>query len=186
MKKIKHPLLPEHLLNQLAYTYQSHPLQLNCNKVIKELFRDYPPQDFVTAIDEFCVAALTEGYAWQQGSPANALHLSKNIELLMELAYLLHQKSDQTKASKNLPNQLKLSSGFLPMPLSAAEYYQPLLFLSCFFKHQSIQQWKQLLARFTENALGSGSVAEELPGPELLHFNICLKKLTYTVYLQTF
>ncbi|GEM_PF-4308957 len=33
-----------------------------------------------------------------------------------------------------------------------------------------------------DNAIGSGSVAEELPGPYLLQFNLCLKKLVYAVY----
>lgn len=135
----------------------------------------------VTAIDLFCIAALTEGYAWRQGSPANALHLSKNLELLIELAYLLHQKSDKTTINKKLPDQVKFPSGFLPMPLSAAEYFQPQLFLSCFFQYQSLQQWKRLQVGFTESALGSGSVAEELPGPELLYFNRYLKKLVFAV-----
>ncbi len=182
MKKAKHPLSPEHWLSQLAYKYQCHPLKLNLNKVIEELFKENPPQEIVTAIDEFCIAALTDGYAWRQGSPANALHLSKNIELLMELAYLLHQKNNATKIYNKIPGQLKLTSGLLPMPLSAAEYGQPQLFLSSFFEYKSLLQWKQLLTCFTENAIGSGSVAEELPGPELLHFNLYLKKLVYAVY----
>jgi hypothetical protein len=182
MQKTKHPLLTEHWLSQLAYKYQCHPLRLNCKKVIKELFRENPPQELATAIDQFCIAALTEGYAWRQGSPANALHLSKNIELLMEVAYLLHQKNNKAKIDHKVPDQLKLPSGLLPMPLSATEYNQPQLFLSRFFQYQSLPQWKQLLACFTENALGNGSVAEELPGPGLLRFNEYLKKLVYAVY----
>ncbi|MCH5688936.1 hypothetical protein LWM68_34590 [Niabella sp. W65] len=67
------------------------------------------------------------------------------------------------------------------MPLSAAEYDQPQLFLSSFFKYQSLPQWKQLLACFTENALGNSSIAEELPGSDLLYFNAYLKKLVYAV-----
>ena len=181
MKKEKHPLLPEHWLSQLAYQYQCHPFRLNIKKVVKDLFIENPPQDLVAAIDQFCIAALTEGYAWQQGSPANALHLSKNLELLIEVAYLLHQKS-KTIINKKLPDQLKLPSGLLPMPLTAVEYCEPQLFLSSFFKYQSFPQWKRLLVCFTENALGSGSVAEELPGPELLYFNGYLKKLVYAVF----
>ncbi|MCH5688935.1 hypothetical protein LWM68_34585 [Niabella sp. W65] len=102
MKKTKHPLLPEHWLSQLAYQYQCHPLQLNCEKVIKDLFKENPPQELATAIDQFCIAALTEGYTWQQGSPANALHLSKNIELLIEVAYLLYRKNDTTTISDKI------------------------------------------------------------------------------------
>lgn len=181
MKKIKHPLLPEHWLSQLTQIYQCHPLQLNLKKVVKDLFNENPPQELATAVDQFCIAALTEGYAWRHGSPANALHLGKNIELLIEVAYLLHQKSDTTKGHNKIPRQIKFPSGFLPMPLNAAEYDQPQLFLSSFFKYQSLPQWKQLLACFTENALGSGSVAEELPGPDLLYFNAYLKKLVYAV-----
>ena len=180
MKKEKHSLLPEHWLSQLTQKYQCHPLRINLKKVITELFQENPPQELVTAFNRFCIAALTEGYAWRQGSPANALHLVKNIELLIELAYLLHQKS-KTIINKKLPDQLKLPSGLLPMPLSAEEYCQPHLFLSRFFQYQSLQQWKQLLACFTENALGGGSVAEEFPGPELLQFNGYLKKLVYAV-----
>ena len=182
MKKTKHPLSPELMLSQLAYTYQCHPLQLNCEKVIRDLFRENPPQELAAAIDQFCIAALTEGYAWRQGSPANALHLSKNIELLIEIAYLLHRKNDTTKVSNKIPRQIKLPSCLLPMPLNAAEYGQPQIFLSFFFTYQSLLQWKQLLACFTEHALGSGSVAEELPGPELLNFNGCLKKLVYAIH----
>ncbi len=181
MKKTKHPLLPEHWLSQLAYQYQCHPLQLNCEKVIKDLFKENPPQELATAIDQFCIAALTEGYTWQQGSPANALHLSKNIELLIEVAYLLYRKNDTTTISDKIPRQIKLPSCLLPMPLSAAEYDQPQLFLSSFFKYQSLPQWKQLLACFTENALGNSSIAEELPGSDLLYFNAYLKKLVYAV-----
>jgi hypothetical protein len=180
MQKTKHPLSPELMLSQLAYTYQCHPFGLNCKKVVKDLFKENPPQELATAIDQFCIAALTEGYAWQHGSAANALHFSKNIELLIEVAYLLHQKS-KTTINKKIPAQLKLPSCLLPMPLSAAEYDQPQLFLSSFFSYQSLPQWKQLLACFTENALGSGSVAEELPGPDLLYFNAYLKKLVYAV-----
>ncbi|MGN7784994.1 hypothetical protein ACTJIJ_10715 [Niabella sp. 22666] len=138
MKKTKHPLLSEHCLSQLAYQYQCNPLQLNCKKVVKDLFNENPPQESATAIDQFCIAALTEGYAWQQGSPANALHLSKNIELLIEIAYLLHQKSNKNKSTNKLPDQLKLSSHLLPSPLSAIEYCQPQLFLSYFFKCNSL------------------------------------------------
>lgn len=183
MQKTKHPLLPEHRLSQLAYQYQCHPFRLNLKKVVKDLFNENPPQELATAIDQFCIAALTEGYAWQQGSPANALHLGKNIELLIEVAYLLYRKNDTTKVSNKIPCQIKLPSCLLPMPLNAAEYGQPQLFLSSFFTYQSLPQWKQLLACFTENALGSGSVAEELPGPELLYFNAYLKKLVYAVEL---
>lgn len=182
MKKTKHKLLPEHLLNQLAYQYQCYPLQINLKKVVKDLFIENPPQELATAIDQFCIAALTEDYAWQQGSPANALHLSKNIELLIEVAYLLHRKNDTTKVSNKIPRQLKLPYCLLPMPLNAAEYGQPQIFLSSFFTYQSLPQWKQLLACFTENALGSGPVAEELPGPDLLYFNVYLKKLVYAVF----
>lgn len=181
MKKTKHSLLPEHWLSQMTQKYQCHPLQLNLKKLVKDLFHENPPQEWVAALDRFCIAALTEGYAWRQGSAANALHLSKNIELLIEVAYLLYQKSDKAKIDNKLPGRLKLPSGLLPMPLSAEEYYQPQLFLSRFFQYQSLQQWKQLLTCFTENALGNGSVAEELPGPELLYFNRYLKKLVYTV-----
>ncbi len=182
MKKIKHPLLPELMLSQLACKYQCHPLRLNCKKVAKELFQENPPQELATAIDRFCIAALTEGYAWPQGSPANALHLGHTIELLIEIAYLLHQKNNKVKTNHKLPDQLKLSPGFLPMPLNAAEYGQPQLFLSAFFKYQCLQKWKLLLACFTESALGTGSVAEELSGPELLQFNLYLKKLVYAVW----
>ncbi len=182
MKKTKHPLLPGHLLNQLAYKYQCHPCKLNPNKVIEKLFKENPPQELATAIDQFCIAALTEGYAWRQGSPANALHFSKNIELLIEVAYLLHQQGHKTTINHKLPDQLKLPSCMLPMPLNAAEYLQPQLFLSRFFQYQSIHQWKKLLTCFAENALGSGSVAEELPGPELLQFCLYLKKLVFAVY----
>lgn len=180
MKKTKHTLLPEHWLSHLVYQYQCPPLQLDLKKVVKDLFKENPPQELATAIDHFCIVALTEGYAWQQGSPANALHLSKNLELLIELAYLLHQKS-KTIINKKLPDQLKLPSGLLPMPLTAAEYCEPQLFLSRFFQYQSLPQWKRLLVCFTENAIGNGSVAEELPGPELLYFNRYLKKLVYAV-----
>jgi hypothetical protein len=181
MKKEKHSLLPEHWLSQLTQKYQCHPLRINLKKVITELFQENPPQELVTAINRFCIAALTEGYAWRQGSPANALHLSKNIELLIEVAYLLHQKNGKSKIDHKLPGRLKLPSGLLPMPLTAAEYCEPQLFLSSFFKYQSLPQWKRLLVCFTENAIGNGSVAEELPGPELLYFNGYLKKLVYAV-----
>ncbi|MGN7787288.1 hypothetical protein ACTJIJ_22330 [Niabella sp. 22666] len=181
MKKTKHPLLPEHWLSQLVYQYQCHPLQLNTKKVIKDLFNENPPQDLVAAIDQFCIAALTEGYAWRQGSPGNALHLSKNIELLIEVAYLLHRKSHQHKTNHQPLHRLQIQVGLLPMPLTAAEYCAPQLFLSSFFKYQSLSRWKRLLVCFTENAIGNGSVAEELPGPELLYFNGYLKKLVYAV-----
>ncbi|MGN7784745.1 hypothetical protein ACTJIJ_09470 [Niabella sp. 22666] len=183
MPKEKHPLLAEHWLSQLAYKYQCHPLQLNLKKVVKDLFRENPPQELATAVDQFCIAALTDGYAWQHGSAANALHFSKNIELLIEVAYLLHQKSHQHKAGNKLRDRLQLPINLLPMPLNTAEYSQPQLFLSSFFTYQSLPQWKQLLACFTEHALGSGSVAEELPGPEILYFNAYLKKLVYAVEL---
>lgn len=182
MKKEKHPLLPEHWLSQLTQKYQCHPLQLNLKKVVKDLFHENPPQELATVIDQFCIAALTEGYAWRQGSAANSFHVGKNIELLIEIAYLLHQKNSKSKIDHKVPGQLKLPSYLLPMPLSAAEYDQPFLFLFSFFKYQSLLQWKQLLACFTENVLGNGTVAEELPGPELLQFNLYLKKLVYAVY----
>ncbi len=182
MQKEKHSLLPEHWLSQLAYTYQCHPLQLNYKEVAKDLFNENPPQELVTAIDQLCMAALTEDYAWRQGSPANALHLGKNIELLIEVAYLLYRKNDATKINRKIPRQLNLPSRFLPMPLSATEYSQPQLFLSSFFTYQSLPQWKRLLACFTEHALGSGSVTEELPGPHFLYFNEYLKKLVYIVF----
>ncbi|MCH5720498.1 hypothetical protein [Niabella hibiscisoli] len=149
--------------------------------MIEKLFKENQPRELATAIDEFCIAALTEGYAWRQGSPANALQLGKNIELLMEIAWLLHPKRDKNLIKK-LPYQLQLSTNLLPMPLNAAEYWQPELFLSRFFQYQSLLQWKQLLICFTENAIGSGSVAEELHSPELLNFNLYLKKLVYAVY----
>ena len=180
--KTKHHLLPQHLLSQLANKYQCNPLGINLRKVLKNLFHENPPQELAIAIDRFCIAALTEGHAWQQGSPANALHLGHTIELLIEIAYLLHQKNSKVKTNHKLPDRLKLLPAFLPMPLNAAEYKQPQLFLSAFFKYQCIQKWKLLLACFTESALGTGSVAEERPRPELLQFNLYLKKLVYTVW----
>ncbi|MCH5718208.1 hypothetical protein [Niabella hibiscisoli] len=124
---------------------------------------------------------LTEGYAWRQGSPANALHLGRSIELLMELAWLLYEKLGNTKGASKLPKHLRLPAELLPMPLSAAEYGQPAIFLSWFFEYAPLHQWKQWLNCFMDNAIGSGSVAEELPGPELLQFNGLLKKLVYAV-----
>ncbi len=181
MKK-KHPLLPELMLSQLACKYQCHPLRLNCKKVAKDLFQENPPQELTTAIDQFCIAALTEGYTWKQGSPANALHLGRNIELLLEVAWLLHQKQGKTKADSKLPRHLRLPAELLPMPLTAGEYGQPAIFLSRFFEYAPLHQWKQWLKCFMDNAIGSGSVSEELPGPELLKFNGLLKKLMYAVY----
>ncbi|ANH82468.1 hypothetical protein A8C56_17165 [Niabella ginsenosidivorans] len=166
-------------LNALALKYRRHPAAIDPLTVLPDLFDFSPPQEQALFLEKFCTAALTNTYAWKEGSPAQALDYGRELEMLVEVAWLLYKKGNNStkKQCHTLPGVKEL-----PMPLTAAEYRQPQLYLQQFFADAPLRKWKLLIAAFTVNAISNESVADELPGKDLPAFAISVNKLIYTIY----
>ncbi|WP_157098069.1 hypothetical protein [Niabella ginsenosidivorans] len=166
-------------LNVLALKYRRHPIAIDPLSVLADLFAFSPPQEQVFCLERLCTAALTNSYTWQEGSPANAIDCGRELELLVEVAWLLYKKgADNKKPQHRAPPTVHE----LPMPLTAAEYQQPQLYLQQFFGYAPLRKWKAMIAAFTVNAVSNESVADELSGATPLAFSHYIKKLVYAVY----
>lgn len=133
-------LCPGYYLNRIAITYQGNPLKVPPLQVIKDFFTYAKPAEHLKAFDEFCLAALSDRYCWKRGSPGNALYYSEQLELLIEAAYLLYQKSP----SKAQRNDVLIET------------------LQSFFNGISLAKWKKRHHAFTHAALSKCSVGDEL------------------------
>jgi hypothetical protein len=167
------------LLNRTALFCKGNPLKADAFTLIKEFLSYATPQEHLKAIDDFCTAALKDGYHWQHGSAANALFYSEQLELLLEAAYLIYIKPKKYPLKKRVVASLSVTE--LPMLLSAKEYQNPLLVIRQFFRRSSLLYWKELLYACTHGVLSNGSVAEEVDAAEVLGLSNELKRLVGAV-----
>lgn len=163
------------LLNRTTLFCKGNPLKADAFTLIKEFFSYATPQEHLKAIDDFCTAALKDGYHWQHGSAANALFYSEKLELLLEAAYLIYIKPKKYPLKKRAV--AKLSVKELPVLLSAKEYQIPFLVIEQFFRRSSLLYWKELLYTCTHGVLSNGSVVEEVDSAEVLGLSNGLKRL---------
>ncbi|MGE9311815.1 hypothetical protein ACLOAU_09220 [Niabella sp. CJ426] len=162
------------LLSRATLFCKGNPLKADALAMIQEFFSYATPQEHLKAIDDFCTAALKDGYHWQQGSAANALFYSEQLELLLEAAYLIYIKPQKYPFKKRAVANLSVKE--LPVLLSAKEYQNQLLVIAQFFK-QPLLHWKQLLYACTHGVLSNSSVAEEVDAAEVLGLCNELKRL---------
>ena len=162
------------ILNRTKLFYKGNPLKADALALIKEFFSYATPQEHLKAIDDFCIAALKDGYHWQHGSAANALFYSEQLELLLEATYLMYLKPKKYPFKKRAVAILSIKE--LPVLLSAKEYQNPILVIEQFFK-QPLLYWKQLLYACTHGVLSNGSVAEEVDAAEVLGLCSEVKRL---------
>lgn len=154
---IKAPLMKKQYiyLNRIAITYKGNPLKVSSLQVLKDFFTYAQPAEHIKAFDEFCLAALHDQYRWRRGSPGNALYYSEQLELLIEAAYLLHQKPH----SKDKLDKVLIET------------------LRSFFNYASLAKWKKRHHAFMHAALSKSSVADEL-SPVIIYMHTAhLKKL---------
>jgi hypothetical protein len=163
------------LLNRTTLFCKGNPLKADAFTLIKEFFSYATPQEHLKAIDDFCTAALKDGYHWQHGSAANALFYSEQLELLLEAAYLIYIKPKNYPLKKRAVANLSVKE--LPVLLSAKEYQNPSLVIEQFFGRYSLFYWKQLLYACTHGVLSNSSVAEEVDAAEVLGWCNELKRL---------
>lgn len=163
------------LLNRTTLLCKCNPLKADALAMINKFFSYATPQEHLKAIDDFCVAALKDGYHWWHGSAANALFYSEQLELLLEAAYLISLKPKNYPLKKRAVANLPVKE--LPVLLSAKEYQNPLLVIQQFFSLHSLLHWKQLLYAFTHGVLSNSSVAEEVEAAEILGLCNGLKRL---------
>ncbi|MGN7784598.1 hypothetical protein ACTJIJ_08730 [Niabella sp. 22666] len=166
------------LLNRTTLFCKGNPLKADALALVKEFFSYASPQEHLKAIDDFCTAALKDGYHWQQGSAANALFYSEQLELLLEAAYLIYIKPKKYPLKKRAVANLPVKE--LPVLLSAKEYQNPSLVIEQFFK-QPLLYWKQLLYACTHGVLSNASVTEEVEAAEVLGLSNGLKRLVGAV-----
>jgi len=158
-------------LNRIAATYKGNPLKVSPLQVLQEFFSYAKPAEHVKAFDAFCRAALKEKYCWRRGSPANALHYAEQLELLIEVAYLLYLKPLQHSACfKNDTRWLQVMND---------EYANEDDFLSGFFKQASLQKWKRWLQCFTHAAIADSPVADEITAVHIYVFIDHIKQLLH-------
>lgn len=163
------------LLNRTTLFCNGNPLKADALGLIEEFFSYATPQEHLKAIDDFCTAALKDGYHWQHGSAANALFYSEQLELLLEAAYLMYLKPKRYPFKKRAVANLSVNE--LPVLLSAKEYQNPLLVIEQFFTRNSLFYWKQLLYACTHGVLSNSSVAEDVEAAEVLGLSNELKRL---------
>ena len=166
-------------LNRIAAEYKCNPMKTDPLEVLKEFFEFSEPKEQLKAFDEFCVAALTNHYNWERGSPGNRLFYGERLELLVEAAYLISVKTGKYQKQIVKPTKDTFSVKQFPMPLTTKEYVRPFDFLESFFKHAPISSWKRWLSDFTSSAISNGSVSDEMDGVEIFWFVHYMKKLIY-------
>ena len=142
-------------LNRIAIAYNCNPLKVPPLQVIKDFFTYAQPAEHLKAFDEFCLAALHDQYRWRRGSPGNVLYYSEQLELLIEAAYLLHQKPH----SKDKLDKVLIET------------------LRSFFNYASLAKWKKRHHAFMHAALSKSSVADELSPVIIYKCTAFLKKL---------
>jgi hypothetical protein len=158
-------------LNRIAATCKGNPLKVSPLQVLQEFFSYAKPAEHVKAFDEFCRAALKEQYCWRRGSPANALHYAQQLELLLEVAYLLYLKPLKYRGCfKKYTTWLLVTSN---------GYANEDDFLSGFFKQASLQKWKRWLQCFTHAAIADSSVADEITAVHIYVFIDHIKQLLH-------
>lgn len=162
-------------LNRIAATHKVDPLKASPLGILQEFFNYANPAEHIKAFDEFCRAALKEKYCWRRGSPANALHYSEQLELLIEAAYLLF-----IKLPKHSLHFKKYSTSLSAMN---DEYANSSHFLTHFFSQASLKKWKTWLQAFTHAAIAKGSAADEMKAVDIYVFVESVKQLLCTAVL---
>ncbi len=147
-------------LNRIAATCKGNPLKASPIGILKEFFNYATSAEHANAFDAFCRAALEEKYCWRRGSPANLLHYSQQLELLIEAAYLLYIKPQQSGKQSHRTTWQKQYD-----------------FLKAFFSQVSIMKWKRWLQAFIHAALSGSSVADEMEAIKLYQFITGIKQL---------
>ncbi len=164
-------------LNRIATTHKGNPLKASPIGILQEFFNYATPAEHAKAVDEFCKAALKEKYCWRRGSPGNALHYAEQLELLIEVAYLLHndRRLYRTKQEvKTEPEQL------LPIVQHTAEYMDALHYLKIFFSRAPLKKWKKWLHVFTMAAISQQSAADEMSPMAIYTFTSHIIQLLQT------
>ncbi len=162
-------------LNRIAATHKGNPLKASPLLALQEFFNYATPAEHTKAFDEFCRAALKEKYGWRRVSPANALHYSEQLELLIEAAYLLCIKPP------NHPVYFKKYT--TPLSVMNDEYVNPTHFFTRFFSKASLKKWKRWLQAFTHAAIAKSSAADEMKAVDIYVFVGSIKQLLCTAAL---
>ncbi|WP_346239611.1 hypothetical protein ABDK00_018210 [Niabella insulamsoli] len=167
-------------LNKTASYYKCNPLKADPIRILKDHFEFDEPKGHIEAFNDFCRAALNDHFNWNNGSPGNAAYYGEKLELLIEAAYLIHDKSKKYQLKKR--HATAISIQFMPMPLNAAEFNNPLIYFKRFFDYQPLSHWKKTLTALSSACISNFSAAEEVELSDLLESYNRIQKLFYAAW----
>lgn len=157
------------LFNRLIINEMKNIDCIDPDKILDNIFKEVNPGELTEDFNSFCIAALSEKYAWKEGNPGNLLYLSELLEQTLEASFLIYHK--RAKDDNNVAGLIVQDQCFEA--------------LNILFTGISLLEWKIALHHWTMAGLSDHSVIENVSPSDILPFVRGVEKLIETAYQIT-
>ena len=147
-------------LNRLALFTREDPLKADVQEIFRSFYDIETPAAINSRLLRYCSLAAAGDPLPANLNPAMVTGFFHKLEILIEIAWLLHAKIVTAG-----PLQEK---GFVSGILSVHEHLQPSLVFKEFFGYKTLGEWKELTDSWCDSCLSGNSIADLIDAQDIL------------------